>query len=217
MKYDTDAVIIAAGITTVIVFSLTIFAFQVGKIVSGYNGHLDLWIFNVFFCSEYFPVFFKSFLCPADEGGFHDDGRNAALRPCRLHALWARCYLSPSKQVFQILTWKILSKINQDSSHGVGSSWGSNLLGLLGVWHSGFYLNTLQASTIFIFRWWSGGTTSTRSLQRNTSLQPLPSTWTSSTSSCTSSGHHHSNDAFQKIAAHYILHISRFVGAARSN
>jgi len=28
MKYDTDAVIIAAGITTVIVFSLTIFAFQ---------------------------------------------------------------------------------------------------------------------------------------------------------------------------------------------
>lgn len=34
MKYDTDAVIIAAGITTVIVFSLTIFAFQVGKIVS---------------------------------------------------------------------------------------------------------------------------------------------------------------------------------------
>ena len=29
MKYDTDAVIIAAGITTIIVFSLTIFAFQV--------------------------------------------------------------------------------------------------------------------------------------------------------------------------------------------
>jgi len=28
MKYDTDAVIIAAGITTIIVFSLTIFAFQ---------------------------------------------------------------------------------------------------------------------------------------------------------------------------------------------
>ena len=31
MKYDTDAVIIAAGITTIIVFSLTIFAFQVGQ------------------------------------------------------------------------------------------------------------------------------------------------------------------------------------------
>ena len=82
-------------------------------------------------------MFFKSFLCPADEGGFHDDGRNAALRPCRLHALWARRHLSPSKQVLQILTWKILSKINQDSSHGVGSSWGSNLLCLLGVRHSG--------------------------------------------------------------------------------
>ena len=32
MKYDTDAVIIAAGITTIIVFSLTIFAFQVWTI-----------------------------------------------------------------------------------------------------------------------------------------------------------------------------------------
>ena len=48
------------------------------------------------------------------------------------------------------------------------------------------YPGGVHAKTIF--RWWWAGTTSMRSLPRSTSLPRSPSTWTSSTSSCTSSG-----------------------------
>ena len=67
----------------------------------------------------------------ADQSGFHDDGRDAALRPRCLHALRPRRHLSSPKQV---VVEAFLPTIGfQDSSHGVGGSWGSHLLSLLGV------------------------------------------------------------------------------------
>ena len=55
MKYDTDAVIIAAGITTIIVFSLTIFAFQVVTHIMLFSCHIMdiLFLFSVVFIFQF--------------------------------------------------------------------------------------------------------------------------------------------------------------------
>ena len=133
-------------------------------------------------------------------------------------------------------------KPSQDSAHGVGSSWGFDLLCLLGVRHSGevserdvldrflvclmmMRFPPLWALQIFHYlgwtidckhnfsRWWLEGTTSTRSPLKSTSSQPSPSTWTSSTSSCTSSGPTSSLSRPHLVDGDF----PRFVGAARSN
>ena len=86
MLYETEAVIIAAGITTAIVFVLTIFAFQVGGIGWDWEGLGRIYI-------QMITIIFL------DQVGLHHDERDPCLCSLCFHHFWIHHDLCPAEQV----------------------------------------------------------------------------------------------------------------------
>ena len=238
MKYDTDAVIIAAGITTIIVFSLTIFAFQVGQqnIILLFKVWQRIIITNFIYFSAQTKVDFTMmggmllcvlvvFMLFGLIAIFLPQSRFSSKSSQNRDILWANInHLRTLHMVWGALGALIFSVylVYDTQVKSV------NVIYFVGSWCAWWLWDFFPLWDLQIFhnlgwaidrkynfsRWWLEGTINTRSPPRSTSSQPSPFTLTSSTSSCTSSGPISPSSSRSHLVDG---DFPRFVGAARSN